>query len=119
MTLRIAQQTIDGLDDDVNDIDIFPLVEATNVVGLCNLTIVEDHIDGTSVIYDVEPIAHILTLSIDRKGLAMTDVVDEKWNQLFRELIGAIVVGAVGHDGGHAIGVVISSHEVVATCLRG
>ena len=43
----------------------------------------------------------------------MTDIVDEKWDQFLRELIGPIVIGAVSHDGRHSVGVVERTHEMV------
>ena len=49
----------------------------------------------------------------------MADVVDEERDELLGELIGAVVVGAVGHDGGHAVGVVERTHKVVAAGLAG
>ena len=70
------------------------------------------------VLYE-EPVAHVLALAIDREGLALTDVIDEQGYQLLGELIGPIVIGAVGHDGGHAIGIVIGTNEVVARSLAG
>ena len=63
---------------------------------------------------DVKPVAHVFPFAVDRKGLAVADIVDEQRNQLFRELVGTVVVGTVGYDGRHAVGVVESTDEVVA-----
>lgn len=52
--------------------------------------------------------------AVDREGLAVADIVDEQRNQLFRELVRTVVVGTVGYDGRHAVGVVESTDEVVA-----
>lgn len=62
---------------------------------------------------DIEPVAYIFTLTVDGEGLAVTDVVDEQRDQFFRELVWTIVVGAVGHDGGHSVCVVVGAHEMV------
>ena len=112
-TLRTTEQSINCLDDHLDDIDILPLVETTDVVSLGNLTLVENHIDGTGMIYYIQPVAHVLTLTIYRQWLAMTDVIDEQRNQLLRELVWTIVVRAVGHDGRHTICIVESTDEVV------
>ena len=53
-----------------------PFVETADVVSLGNLTLVENHIDGTGMIHYIQPVAHILSLTIYRQWLAMTDVVD-------------------------------------------
>ena len=113
-----AEQSIHGLDNHFDDIDILPLVETTDIVGLGNLTLVENHIDGTGMIYYIQPAAHILTLTIYRQWLAMTDVVDEQRNQLLRELVWAVVVRAVGHDGRHTVCIVESTNKMVRACLH-
>ena len=43
----------------------------------------------------------------------MAYVVDEERYQLLWELVGTVVVGAVGHDGGHPVGVMVGAYEVV------
>ena len=87
-----SQQTIDSLDNNLNDVDVLPLVEASDVVGIGNLTLMENHIDGTGMILNIQPVAHILTLTIDGQRLTMADIVDKQRNQLLRELIRTVVV---------------------------
>ena len=108
-----AEQTVHGLDNHLDDIDVLPLVETADVVSLGNLALVENHIDGTSMIHYIQPVAHILTLTIYWQWLAMTDVVDEQRNQLLWELVWTIVVRAVGHDSWHTVCIVESTDEVV------
>ena len=108
-----AEQSIHGLDNHLDDIDVLPLIETTDVVSLGNLTLVENHIDGTGMIYYIQPVAHVLTLTIYWQWLAMTDVVDEQRNQLLWELVWTVVVRAVGHDGRHTVCIVESTNEVV------
>ena len=47
----------------------------------------------------------------------MADVVDEEGYQFLRELVGTIVVGAVGDNSGHSVSVVECTHEMVARSL--
>ncbi len=75
--LLTAEQTVDGLDDDMNDVDILPLVEAADVIGVGNLTLMEDEVNGAGVVFNIKPVAYILTLSIDGERLAVADIVDE------------------------------------------
>ena len=112
-----TQQAVNGVDEDTDDVDVLPLVEAADVVGVGNLSSMENHVDGTGMVLHVEPVAHVLALAIDGKGTAMADVVDEEGDELLGELEGAVVVGAVRDDGGHAVGVVEGTHEVVAAGL--
>ena len=118
LALRAAQQTIDRLDDDLDQIDVFPLVESADVVGLGHLAAMENQVDGPCVVLDVEPVADVLAFAVDGQRPAVADVVDEQRNQLLRELIGTVVVRAVGHQRRHAVGVVIGPHEMVARGLR-
>ena len=53
-----------------------PFVETADIVSLGNLTLVENHIDGTGMIHYIQPVTNVLTLTIYRQWLAMTDVVD-------------------------------------------
>ena len=116
-TLRTTEQSINGPDNHLDDIDILPLVKTTDVVSLGNLALMENHIDGTGMIHYIQPVAHVLTLTIYRQWLAMTDVVDEQRNQLLWELVWTIVVRAVGHDGRHTVCIVESTNEVVGASL--
>ena len=113
LALCATQEAVNGVDDYLDDIDVLPLVEATDVVGLGNLAVVEDRVDRTGMILDIQPVTHVLALAIDREGFAVADVVDEQRYQLLWELIRTIVVRAVGHDGRHAVGIVEGTDEMV------
>jgi hypothetical protein len=58
------------------------------------------------VILDIKPVADVLSVPVDRDGLAVQRVQDGDRDQLFGEMVGAVVVGAVGQDGGQAVGFV-------------
>ena len=62
---------------------------------------------------DVEPVADLEAVAVDRERLAGEGVVDHQGDELFGELIRAVVVGAVGDERGQAIGVVPGADEVV------
>ena len=119
VALGVAQQAVDGLDDDVDNVDILPLIEAADIVGLVDLALVEDEVDSTGVVLYIEPVAHVLALAIHGKGLALTDVVDEEGDELLGELIRAIVIRTVCHYCRHTIRIMVSTYEVVATGLGG
>ena len=79
----------------------------------------ENHINRTRMILYIQPVAHILTLTIHRQWLAMTDIIDEQRNPLLRELIRTIIIGAVCHNGRHTISIMKSPHKMITTCLAG
>ena len=119
LALAAPEQTVDGVDYNADDVDVLPLVEAADVVGLGHLALVEDEVNSTRVVLDEEPVAHILAFAIYRQRLAVTYVVYEQRYQFFGELVGPVVVRAVGYQCGHSVCVVICAHEVVARGFGG
>lgn len=67
LAFGVAQQPIDGADDDFNQVDVLPFVESADIVGFGDAAFVEDQVDGAGVVFDVEPVADILALAIDRQ----------------------------------------------------
>jgi len=114
-----SESLINGLDKYLDNINVLPLVETADVVGVGYLALMENDVDGTGVVLDVEPVTHVLALAVDGQRLTMADIIDEQRNQLLGELVGAVVVGAVGDDDGHAVSVMEGADKVVARCLRG
>ena len=108
-----SEQTIDGIDNHLDDVDILPLVESADVVCLSHLALMEYDVDGAGVIHYIQPVAHVLTLAIYRQRFAVADIVDEQWDELLGELIRTVVVRAVGYDSRHSVCVVESTHKVV------
>ena len=113
-TFGIAQQTVNRLDNHFDKVNVFPFIETTYIIGIRYFSLMENQIDGTSMIHYIEPITHILPFSVNRKRLAMTDVVDEERYQFFRELIRTVIIGTIGHDGRHTISIVKRPHKMVA-----
>ena len=118
LTFLATKQAIHSPNHHLDDIDILPLIETTDIISIRNLTLMENHINRTRMILYIQPVAHILTLTIHRQWLAMTDIIDEQRNQLLRELIRTIIIRAVGHNSRQAISIVESTHKVITACLR-
>ena len=114
-----AKQTIHCINHHLDDVDVLPFVEASDVVGLGDLALVEDKVDGASMVFDIQPVAHVFAFAIHRQRLAVTDVVDKQRDQLLGELLRTVVVRTVGHDGRHAVSVVKGTDKVVAAGLAG
>ena len=77
-SLWITQQSINSFNDNFYNVNILPFVETADIVGITRLTIVENNINSTSMIHDIKPVTNILTLSIDRQGLAVADIVNNE-----------------------------------------
>ena len=78
LALLASEQTVHGLDEHMNDVDVLPLVEATDVVGVGGLALMEDEVYGTGVILYIEPVAHVKALTIYRQRLAV-DYLDGRY----------------------------------------
>ena len=118
-TLGTAQQPIDSVDEHLDEVDILPLVETTDVVSLPYLSLMENQVDGTGMILHIEPVTNVLTFAIYWQGLTLTYIVDKQWNKLLRKLIRTVVVTAVRDDGRKTVGVVEGTHKMVARGLGG
>ena len=112
-----TEELVDGLNHDLDDVDVLPFVEAADVIGFGNLPVMENHVDGAGMVFHKKPVAHVLALAVNRKRLFVADVVDEQRNQFFGELVRPVVVTAVRHDGRHAVGVVEGAYKMVGTRL--
>ena len=113
LTFLASEQTINSVDHHLDDVDVLPLVESSDVVCLSHLALMEDDVDGAGMIHYIQPVAHVLTLAIHRQRFAVADVVDEQRDKLLGELIRTVVVRTVGYDSRHSVCVVEGTHEVV------
>ena len=107
------------VDDGLDDEDVGALVVAAHVVHLADLAAVCHHINGLAVILHIQPVADLHTVAVDGQLLVVLDVVDHQGDQLLRELVGAVVVGAAGDVDGHAVGVVEGHDEHIGAGLGG
>jgi len=62
------------------------------VVGSQVAAPVIDEVDGAGVIYYVEPVTDVFPFPIDRDGFIIPDVMYGQWDQLFRELVGSVII---------------------------
>ena len=74
-------------------------------------------VDGAAVVIDIEPVAHILTLSVDGQGNAFEYIVEYERDEFFGELGGAVVVGATGYVDGESEGFAVGLREHVGACF--
>ncbi len=60
------------LADDLYDIDVLHLVVSADVVDFADTTLVDDQVNGTAVIFDVQPVTYIFTLPYTGSGLSFS-----------------------------------------------
>ncbi len=105
--------------DDVHDVEIRLFVPAAHVIRFAHPARFEHAPDRAAMVLDVEPVAHLLAVAIHRQRFVGLRVDDQEWNEFFRKVKGAIVVGAIGGQHRQAIGMVVGAHQVVAGGFRG
>jgi hypothetical protein len=110
-------QFVEQRADRMDDFEIGLLVPAADVVGLARTAGIQDAPDGAAVVPDVEPVANLLAVTIDRQGLAGQGIDDHQRNQLLGKVVRAVVVRAVGGQHRQTIGVVVGAHQMVARRL--
>ena len=83
------------LDYFMQKLDVLPFVFAADVVLFACPTVLEDEPYRTVVVFNVDPVADVVTLAIYRKVLSVADVADHEWQKFFWELVWSVVVRAV------------------------
>ena len=105
--------------DRLHDLDVRFFVHPADVVGLAGAALVQHEPDGAGVVLDIEPVADLHAVTVDRQRFALEGVEDHQRDQLFGEVVGTVVVRAVGRQRGEAVGVLVGADEVVAGGLGG
>ena len=101
---RSRAQAIERRTDGLHDGQVGALVQTTDIIGAPGLAPLEHHLKGAGVILDVQPVADLVPLAIDRQRFASQRLDDDQRYELFREVEGPVIVGAVGHHHGQVIG---------------
>src|SRR3569832_1247057 len=101
----------------MNEVYIFDFVVSADVIGFALSPFVNDDIDRTAMVSDIQPIPNVLSIPLNRQGFAQHDVDTHQGYQLYGEMVGAVIIGTIGDDGRHTIGMVVSTGEVVAACF--
>ena len=63
--LRLAQ----FLADDFHNLDVLLLVMAADIVDLTNAALVDNQVDGLAMVFNIEPVADIQALAVNRQRL--------------------------------------------------
>lgn len=101
-----------------DDLEVRLFVQPTNVVGFTYATALQHEPDRRGVILNIEPVADLPAIAVDGKRFALKGVEDHQWDQLLGEMIGTVVVRAVGGQRQEFVRVMISADQVIAGCLR-
>ena len=86
------------LDHPLDHLDVLALVGAADVVGLAGPALHQHRVDAAAEVLDVEPVADLLAVAVDRQRVAVERVQDHQRDQLLRVLARAVVVGAAARS---------------------
>lgn len=106
------------LEDGLDDVDVGALIVAADVVDLADAALLQDQVDGMAVILDVEPVADVLAVAVDRQLLVGQRVDDHQRDELLREVVRTVVVRAARDRRRDLVGAVVGHDEQVSTGLR-
>ena len=106
---EFVQQRAQGM----NNINIRFLVPATDVIGFTETAGLQYAPQGTAMVADVQPVAHLLTITIDRQRLARERIGNDEWDQFLGELQRSVVIRAVAGNDRQTIGVMPGAHEMI------
>lgn len=99
----------------MDDFDILFFVVTADVVGFAYLAFAQHLVQRTGMVFDVEPITHLIALAIDRQRFAFEGVEDDQRDELFGKVVWAIVVGTVGDQHWQAISSLPGTNQMVGT----
>lgn len=101
------------------DVDIPHFIVAADIIDFADTALLEDEVDGPAMVFDIEPVADIEAVPIDRQRLVMQGIDDHEGNQLFRKMIRTIVIRAAADGHRQAISPMISQNQEVSRSLGG
>ena len=110
---------VEKLANSIDDLDVGLFVPATDVVGLAQAAGFQHAAEGAAVVLHIQPVTDLHAVAVDGQVLAGQCVDDHQGDEFFGEMVGAVVVAAVGGQHGQAIGVVPGADQVVGCGFAG
>ena len=114
-----SHHVVNCLDGKLHNVDVLHLVVPSDIINLTGSALTHNQIYGFAVVFDVKPVTHIESLTIDGQFLAVQNIIDDQRNELLGEMVRTIVVGASCDAHRHVISVAVSLYEEVGTRLAG
>ena len=112
-----ALRLVQFLADNLHNLNILLLIVTTDVVDFTNTTLVDNQINGLAVIFHIQPVTDVQAFTVNRERLVSQCISNHQRNQLLREMIRAIVIGATGNGHRQAVGTVVSQNQQVSGSL--
>ncbi|MNE23205.1 hypothetical protein D3C80_1164490 [compost metagenome] len=107
---NFIQQVTNSMDH----IKVLLLVMATDIVSLTRLTLSDDGVQCAGMIFNIQPVADLIAFAINRQRFTVQGIQNNQRDQLLREVIRAIVVRTVSHNGRETIGAQPCANQMIA-----
>src|SRR5262249_20675570 len=95
---RTRRQTADGgierIADALDNLEVAALLASSDRVGFTDASALYHLAQRARVVIDVDPIAHIAAVAVNRNPLARKRLDDRQGNQLFGKLVRSVIVAA-------------------------
>src|SRR5690554_49012 len=109
----LRAELLEDVADGVHYFNVLFFVVAADVVGFAGFAFGDDFVEGAGVVFHVEPVANLVTFAVDRERFAFQGVEDHQRDELFREVVGAVVVAAICDQYRQAVGALPGAYQVV------
>ena len=101
----------------MGQIDVLDLVAAADVVDLAGLALVDQQVDAAAVVLDVQPVALVLAVAVERHRDVVDQVGDEERDDLLGKLVRTVVVRRARHHDRHLVSRPVAVGEAVRARL--
>src|SRR5258708_46738 len=108
---------VQDVTDEMHHLKVRLLVRRANIVGLARPASLQHAPDCSAVVRNIEPVTNVLAVAVDRQRFSGESAANDKRDQFLRELIRAVIVGAIGGEDRQSIGAVIGSHKMIRRSL--
>ena len=88
LAIRSRREIIEHRTQGVDDLKVGFFIPAADVVGFPHASRFQYAADGGAMVLYIEPIADLLAIAVNRQRFPRQGIVDDEWNQLFREMMG-------------------------------
>ena len=113
------RRPVEGAQDAVRQVEVGGRVPAADVVGVAAAAALDQQVDGAAVIVDVQPVAHVEAVAVERQRPLPDGVGDEERDELLRVLARPVVVRRPRDDHRHAVGRPVAVGQPVGCRLGG
>ena len=88
---------------------------SADIISFAGLAFMENQVNGFTVVQNIQPVANVFAVAVNRYVLFAQRIGDNLRNQLFRMLFRTVIVGTVGNRYVHAVSAVIRTDQHIRT----